>query len=136
MFFPYLSLFMFYAAVDRAQSCENVFLSLHSLSSPFSGTPFSLSSMSVLCVFFFLAHCKTVRRVYRQRSHVSPRIAQCVAVSVYFCVWWAALYVIMFVDMLTVFSLGAPSIPLHFLIRYRIFERRPSQCGTVEIPFL
>lgn len=35
------------------------------------------------------------------------------------------------------FSAGAPSVPLYFLIRYRIPDRRrPSPCGTVEIPFL
>lgn len=31
---------------------------------------------------------------------------------------------------------GVHSIPLHFLIRYRIPERRLSPCGTAEIPFL
>lgn len=80
-----------------------------------------------------LTHRKTVRRVYRQRSHVSPRIAQCVAVFVYLCVRRGCT---VGVHVCGHASAGAPSVPLHFLIRYRIPERRPSPCGTVEIPFL
>lgn len=117
----------------------NRLLSYHAVLSP-------RSPLLVFVIFFHrlslpprplpLSHWKTVRKVYQQRSHVSQRLAQCVAVFVVLCTVGCAVGVRASEHATSPFHVGVPCIPLHFLIGNRLSEKGASPRGAAGIPFL
>lgn len=131
-------LFVFHAAVDRKHSYKNVFSSLSSIhgihfSLPHPTPPFPCVSFAFCSLS--LSHIEDCEEsVLAEEPRKSKDCSVCGRVCVFVC---GAPYCRCSCLWTSYQSLhaGAHSIPLHFLIRYRIPERRLSPCGTAEIPF-
>lgn len=128
-------LFVFHAAVDRKHSYKNVFLFLSSI----HGTHFSLPHPSLplclFCVLLSLSHIEDCEEsVLAEEPRKSKDCSVCGRVCVFVCGVPYCRCSCLWTSYQSLHA-GAHSIPLHFLIRYRIPERRPCTCGTAEIPF-